>query len=230
MAKGEHPNSRANLKPPSTEEARERGAKGGKASARTRNNIKMFRNAIKSDIPPEKQDAILSALIDRAIEGDVKALELYCKITGQLDSTLDLKEQRAKIKQIEASTELTKAKKRQIEPEEQEQAVLGFADDDVVVIAMNGKVYCDTEHKRVELDDEGVYSYIDENGNKQFVKSKLMIRLDDDSTYEDYLLEKEAFEEYKDKTMHFYKHYLENRYNIDQYLREHGLDAPKKQE
>lgn len=66
--------NKENLRAPSTSEARERGKKGGKASAEARRNRKALRDELlellsKGDV----QEKMSLALIKKATKGDVKA-------------------------------------------------------------------------------------------------------------------------------------------------------------
>ena len=88
MAKGQ------NLRAPSTEEARERGRKGGKASAAKRAERKSLREGLllllsepltKDGKPTGKttQDAIIAALIKKAAAGDTRAFEMIRDTIGE---------------------------------------------------------------------------------------------------------------------------------------------------
>lgn len=84
-----------NLRAPTTEEARERGRKGGKASAAKRAARKTFRDGLllllneplkdKSGQTTDKttQDAIIAGLVKRAINGDTRAFEMIRDTIGE---------------------------------------------------------------------------------------------------------------------------------------------------
>lgn len=83
-----------NLRAPTTEEARERGRKGGKASAAKRAARKTFREGLllllnepilKDGKPSGKvtQDAIIAALVKRAASGDTRAFEMIRDTIGE---------------------------------------------------------------------------------------------------------------------------------------------------
>lgn len=84
-----------NLRAPTTEEARERGRKGGKASAAKRAARKTFREGLllllneplkdKSGQTTDKttQDAIIAGLVKRAINGDTRAFEMIRDTIGE---------------------------------------------------------------------------------------------------------------------------------------------------
>lgn len=84
-----------NLRAPTTAEARERGRKGGKASAAKRAERKTFREGLllllneplkdKSGVATDKttQDAVIAGLVKRAIAGDVRAAEFIRDTIGE---------------------------------------------------------------------------------------------------------------------------------------------------
>ena len=84
-----------NLRAPTTAEARERGRKGGKASAAKRAERKTFREGLllllneplkdKSGQTTDKttQDAVIAGLVKRAISGDVRAAEFIRDTIGE---------------------------------------------------------------------------------------------------------------------------------------------------
>lgn len=77
MPRGDNPNSRANLKPLSTEEARKRGRKGGKATAAMHKRLKTFQEIDAEHTTDEERVAMLDALKAEAISGNPKAFDLY---------------------------------------------------------------------------------------------------------------------------------------------------------
>ena len=86
-----------NLRAPSPEEARERGRKGGKASAEARKKRKAFKDAIlavlaepltdKAGNPHPSgmnvQEAMIRGVIKRAINGDPRAMEVIRDTVGE---------------------------------------------------------------------------------------------------------------------------------------------------
>ena len=78
-----NPKQLANLKPPSTKEARERGRKGGKASARSRAAMKSLKETLLDEITEADQREILRVLIRNARRGHLPSLEFLLKIIGQ---------------------------------------------------------------------------------------------------------------------------------------------------
>lgn len=84
-----------NLRAPTTAEARERGRKGGKASAAKRAERKTFREGLllllneplkdKTGQTTDKttQDAIIAGLVKRAINGDTRAFEMIRDTIGE---------------------------------------------------------------------------------------------------------------------------------------------------
>lgn len=80
MARGDNPNSRANLKVPTSSEARKNGKKGGKASAEARRLYADLRECYEKNVDDQKRKAIIDMLINRAEHGNLKALEILLKI------------------------------------------------------------------------------------------------------------------------------------------------------
>lgn len=80
-----------NLRTPTTEEARERGKKGGQASAKARRRKKELKQLLELALsqPSEIVDgednytAITAALVNKAIQGDTKAYEVIRDTLGQ---------------------------------------------------------------------------------------------------------------------------------------------------
>jgi hypothetical protein len=80
-----------NLRTPTTEEARERGRKGGIASAKARAEKKQLKELLElalsqpSDIVDGEDNytAITAALVQKAIQGDTKAYEVIRDTLGQ---------------------------------------------------------------------------------------------------------------------------------------------------
>ncbi len=120
-----------NLRVPSSEEAREYGAKGGKASGEARakkktigNILKQWSNFAVSDKQAEQlkkmgfsdDDLVNSTLvavklIQKIQNGDLKAMEMYVKLTGQDPET------EAKIAKTKQETRLVKAEEQRIQNE-----------------------------------------------------------------------------------------------------------------
>ena len=80
-----------NLRTPTTEQARERGRKGGLASAKARAEKKQLKELLELALsqPSEIVDgednytAITAALVNKAIQGDTKAYEVIRDTLGQ---------------------------------------------------------------------------------------------------------------------------------------------------
>lgn len=82
-----------NIRPPSTEEARQRGRKGGRRSGeerRKRRDLKIaLETLLESDIKNRKgevksgAEALAIALFDKALHGDTKAFEIIRDTVGQ---------------------------------------------------------------------------------------------------------------------------------------------------
>ena len=122
---------RDNLRVPTSEEAREYGAKGGKASGEARAKKKTIGNILKqwsSFAVSDKQAAQLKSmgfsdddmvnstlvavkLIQKIQNGDLKAMEMYVKLTGQDPET------EAKIAKTKQETRLVKAEEQRIQNE-----------------------------------------------------------------------------------------------------------------
>jgi hypothetical protein len=73
----------ANLRPPTSEEARARGRAGGLASARKRQALKSFKDALKDGLTPAEQDVMLKALKRNASRGNLPSLEFLLKMIGE---------------------------------------------------------------------------------------------------------------------------------------------------
>lgn len=143
----------SNLKPLSTEEARKRGSKGGKASVKARRKKKMLRETFETlltmpikdgdieniegiknfaalkDVNISVQEAMAISMLQRAIKGNVKAAEFIRDTIGQTQLELDNKEQKARIKKLEAETARIKGEDLDAEK-----------DDDGFIDALKGEV------------------------------------------------------------------------------------------
>lgn len=75
--------SLANLKVPTSIEARKNGRKGGKASARSRAAMKDLKAILQSTITEADQREMLRVLIRNARRGHLPSLEFLLKIIGQ---------------------------------------------------------------------------------------------------------------------------------------------------
>ena len=87
MAKGDNPNSRANLKPQNKrtkEEQREIAIKGGKASGKSRGARKTLREELLAMLEDgDTQEKVSIALIKKAMKGDTKAFEVLRDTIGE---------------------------------------------------------------------------------------------------------------------------------------------------
>lgn len=80
---------------------------------------------------------MLLAIVEKAKNGDTAAFIEYCKITGQYETALDQKEQKAKIDKLKAEAEQIRAKTG---------LLTGAVDnDDGVILIMGGEDY-ESEH------------------------------------------------------------------------------------
>ncbi len=85
MARGENPNSRANLKKPddfTSKELRERAKKGAEASAKVRRQLKTFRELDTEHTTEEERLKMLAAVKLKAVHGNLKAFEIYRDTMG----------------------------------------------------------------------------------------------------------------------------------------------------
>lgn len=76
MPRGEHPNSRANLKVPSSKEARKNGKKGGKASAESKAILKSLNEDLRERCTPERIQKMNERIMMMAEHGNLRAYEL----------------------------------------------------------------------------------------------------------------------------------------------------------
>ncbi len=81
MPRGENPNSKANLRVLSSEEARKNGSKGGKRSAETRRELRSFLDLDAEVTSNEERIAMLTNLKKRAKYNN-KAFEIYRDTVG----------------------------------------------------------------------------------------------------------------------------------------------------
>ena len=83
-------NNSSNLRPPTAEEARERGRKGGIASGKSRQERKRWADAVKKSINYLEQEAMINAQKRNAIRGNLASLEFLLKSIGEHpDQTTD---------------------------------------------------------------------------------------------------------------------------------------------
>ena len=76
-------NNSGNLRPPTSEEARERGRKGGKASAKRRQSIKAFKDVLKNGLTPLEQENMIRSLKRNAQRGNLPSFEFVLKMLGE---------------------------------------------------------------------------------------------------------------------------------------------------
>lgn len=76
-------NNSNNLRVPSSEEARRNGQKGGKASAKRRQALKLFKDALKDGLTPLEQENMLRSLKRKAQRGNLPSLEFLLKMIGE---------------------------------------------------------------------------------------------------------------------------------------------------
>lgn len=83
-----NPKQDANLKPVkkgelSSEEAKRRGSKGGKASGRSRAALKTFKEVLTDGLTKEEQEVMMKALKRNAMRGNLPSMEFLLKMMGQ---------------------------------------------------------------------------------------------------------------------------------------------------
>lgn len=83
MPRGEHPNSRANLKVLSPKEARKNGSKGGKASAETRAIWKTLTATLTEVCTDERRLNMVSRVVSMAERGNLHAFEIVRDMLGE---------------------------------------------------------------------------------------------------------------------------------------------------
>jgi hypothetical protein len=98
-------NNSSNLRPPTSEEARERGRKGGKASAKRRQAIKLFKDALKDGLTPLEQENMLRSLKRNAQRGNLPAFEFLLKMIGEHPDQLAEEDKDTTIKVIMEGTD-----------------------------------------------------------------------------------------------------------------------------
>lgn len=77
-------NAETNLRPVRTkEEARKRGANGGKASGRSRAALKTFKEVLMEGLTKEEQEVMMKALKRNAMRGNLPCMEFLLKMLGQ---------------------------------------------------------------------------------------------------------------------------------------------------
>jgi hypothetical protein len=98
-------NNSNNLRPPTAEEARERGRKGGKASAKRRQAIKLFKDALKDGLTPLEQENMLRSLKRNAQRGNLPSFEFLLKMIGEHPDQLAVQDKDTTIKVIMEGTD-----------------------------------------------------------------------------------------------------------------------------
>lgn len=86
MPRGQHPNSRANLKQFSSKEARKNGKKGGKASAKTRAALRDMKEIALECTSDEELQELFELCKKRARHSD-SSFELVLKILNMMPKT-----------------------------------------------------------------------------------------------------------------------------------------------
>lgn len=82
MPRGDNPNSRANLKKLTSDEARLQGKNGGKKSAQVRRQLKTFKELDDLTTTNKDRQIMLEMLMKRAKQGNLKAFEVYRDTVG----------------------------------------------------------------------------------------------------------------------------------------------------
>lgn len=98
-------NNSANLRPPTSAEARERGRKGGIASGKSRKERKKWADAVKSSLSYLEQEAMINAQKRNAIRGNLAALEFILKSIGEHPDQLAEQDKDTTIKVIMQGTD-----------------------------------------------------------------------------------------------------------------------------
>jgi len=83
MPRGDNPNSRANLKVPTSKQARKNGSKGGKASGEARRALGTWKAAYNRTMSDDDLEAILNKVREMAKRGNLNALDRLIKISGE---------------------------------------------------------------------------------------------------------------------------------------------------
>lgn len=104
MARGENPNSRANLKIPSSKEARKNGSKGGKASAVAKKKYASIRDCMADNLDDDKRAELFNVLYNRALHGNLKALDMIMKMEGSKPKE-DKQEQSLRLEKLKLEIE-----------------------------------------------------------------------------------------------------------------------------
>ena len=73
----------ANLKVPSSTEARKNGRNGGKASGRSRAALKTFKEVLMDGLTKEEQEIMMKALKRNSMRGNLPCMEFLLKMMGQ---------------------------------------------------------------------------------------------------------------------------------------------------
>lgn len=82
MPRGENPNSKKNLKVPSSEEARKNGKKGGIASAKSRKLHRTFREIDLETTTDEDLEEVIKRIVTMMKHGNLNAVRVYMEMTG----------------------------------------------------------------------------------------------------------------------------------------------------
>ena len=128
MPKGLHPNSRKNLKVPTSEEARENGRKGGLKRAENCKMYNSFKEAVmdlSSQIHTNAKgqkaqgfEILGRKLFSMAQQGNIRAMELCMKLAGEVGASLDITTNGKDISSEPIKVEIID-KREQIEPDEE---------------------------------------------------------------------------------------------------------------
>ena len=78
-----NPKQDANLRVPTSSEARRNGRKGGKASGASRRALKTFKEVLMEGLTKEEQEVMLKALKRNAMRGNLPSMEFLLKMMGQ---------------------------------------------------------------------------------------------------------------------------------------------------
>ena len=162
-----------NLKPPTSEEARERGAKGGKASGKARQQKKALREGVRAAMTAEvpesvakaflksgfevetTQEALVASVLIGGMKGNVRMLELIADLLGEREKDvlrremLDLDKKRYEVEKARTEAEIKRIEltTRGLDDQGEEPENDGFIE------ALNGTAAADWNEE--DEDDEG---------------------------------------------------------------------------
>ncbi len=96
-------------------EQREIARSGGRASGRARGFRAAAKKLVKEN--PEKIPAVLGAIYDESLSGNIKAAQLFIELCGEGDDEQDKKLKKAQLEKLKADTDRIKADTERINAE-----------------------------------------------------------------------------------------------------------------